>query len=363
MEPSNPNEDDDHDPDAFFNAMDEFPFYDCLVSFTDQSEPSTSSPSLYHIDPNPSPEILPASTTLRRRPSALSGISGKESNVSSISSEIDSIRDTGRSFRDRKYKLYLNLKENEDKSESVQARVSGLSGTNIEGSTVTTATDDRAGDSVDSAAELGDTSFNLLVFIAGLVIKAIGLQINIFIWFVTFPFWVLYNSYMFAVDPFQTMKRSREFFIGKVVKLWDLFCGFISPWMNEWLKEHKSIWRVALQCGWGLLWSFYVCFILCGLLVLSLVISGIMMRYFVEEPIQMKEILNFDYTKRSPVAYVPVISCAGTGYGMDSKEQTEVRKNSAFRAIPPKHKIQATVSMTLPESQYNRNLGVFQVLL
>ncbi|KAF3451336.1 hypothetical protein FNV43_RR07431 [Rhamnella rubrinervis] len=364
MEPSTSNDDDDHDPDVFFDAMEDFPYYDCLISFTDQSESSTSSSSLSHIDPNPSPEILPRPTTLRRRPSPLSGISGKESNVSSISSEIDSIRDTRRSFRERKYKLYLNLKENEDKSELAQARVSsvllpsGLNGTNNEGSIVTTATDDRTG---DSATELGDLSSNLLVFIAGLVIKAIGLQINIFISFITFPFWVLYNSYMFAVDPFQTMKRGREFLIGKVLKLWDLFCGFVSPWMNEWLKENKSIWKVALQCGWGLLWSFYVCFILCGLLVLSLVISGIMMRYIVEEPIRMKETLNFDYTKHSPVAYVPVISCASAGCGMDSKEQSEVGKSFAFRAIPPSHKLRVTVSLTLPESQYNRNLGVFQV--
>lgn len=274
------------------------------------------------------------------------------------------------SIRERKYKLYQNLKlDEEEQSESAQARVSSslvpgaLGGANNEGSTLTTAADDRAGgDSADSAAELGDPSFNLLVFVAGLVIKAIGLQINIFIWFISFPFWVLYNSYMFAVDPFQTMRRSREFLIGKLLTLWDLFCGFVSPWISECLKENKSIGKVALRCGWGLLWSLYVCFILCGLLVLSLVVSGIMMRYLVEEPIQMKEMLNFDYTKQKPVAYVPVMSCASAGCGLDNEGQPEVGKRLAFRAIPPSHKLQVTVSLTLPESLYNRNLGVFQVL-
>ncbi|KAH7545034.1 hypothetical protein FEM48_Zijuj01G0050600 [Ziziphus jujuba var. spinosa] len=361
--PSNPD-------DVFFDADDDFPFYDCHVSFSDEPDPSStssSSSSISHVDPNPPTDIISPSTSLRRRSSALASISGKESNDSSISSEINSARDARRSFRERKYKFYMNLKENEHKSESPQGGgVSSVlvpSGNNNEGSTVTSAADDRGGgdNSVDSAAELGDSSFNLLVFIAGLVIKAIGLQINLFISFVTFPIWVFYNSYMFAVDPFQTMRRGREYLIAKVLGLWDSFCGFCSPWVNEWLKEHKSIWKLALRCGWGLLWSFYVCFILCGLLVFSLVVSGITMRYLVEEPIQMKEILNFDYTKHSPVAYVPLISRAGAGCGMDGKEQNEVGRSLAFRVIPPSHKLQVAVSLTLPESQYNRNLGIFQV--
>ena len=32
-----------------------------------------------------------------------------------------------------------------------------------------------------------------------------------------------------------------------------------------------------------------------------------------------------------------------------------------MRAIPSNNKIKVTVSLTLPESDYNRNLGIFQV--
>ncbi|CAI0560704.1 unnamed protein product [Linum tenue] len=69
---------------------------------------------------------------------------------------------------------------------------------------------------------------------------------------------------------------------------------------------------------------------------MAIMVSSLMMRFLVEEPLQLREELNFDYTQSKPVAFVP-------------------------RVIPPKHKVQATILMTLPESGYNRNLGMFQV--
>lgn len=75
-----------------------------------------------------------------------------------------------------------------------------------------------------------------------------------------------------------------------------------------------------------------------------------------EEPIHVEEMLNFDYTKLSPVAYVPVGSIDGVNCGEDCKD-----KNEVMRIIPPRHRLQVIVGLTLPESEYNRNLGVFQV--
>lgn len=73
----------------------------------------------------------------------------------------------------------------------------------------------------------------------------------------------------------------------------------------------------------------------------------------------MNEVLNFDYTKHSPVAYVPVVLCKGIGCSEHCKE----RLGGGLGFVPPTHRLQATVSMTLPESEYNRNLGIFQVPL
>ncbi|MCD7470890.1 hypothetical protein HAX54_011092 [Datura stramonium] len=78
------------------------------------------------------------------------------------------------------------------------------------------------------------------------------------------------------------------------------------------------------------------------------------MRRLLEEPIESTKALNFDYTKTSPVAFVPLAS-TGLSTPLISKLKIE------DRPIPYNHKLQLTVSLTLPESEYNRKLGIFQV--
>ncbi|KAF9588858.1 hypothetical protein IFM89_016821 [Coptis chinensis] len=88
--------------------------------------------------------------------------------------------------------------------------------------------------------------------------------------------------------------------------------------------------------------------------------GGFVMRCLVEEPMQLVESLNFDYTRTSPVALVPIISCPSVYTGV--KYQDGIAKNVAgFRVLPPNHKLQLTVLLTMPESDYNRKLGIFQV--
>lgn len=149
--------------------------------------------------------------------------------------------------------------------------------------------------------------------------------------------------------------------MARVLRIWGVVGDNVKPFLYEWLKEHKSVWRLALRFGWGFLWASYVCVVLISLLVLAFIVSGFIMRHLVEEPIQRKETLTFDYTKNSPVAYVQVISCPGETRGVSNREKIEFENLGAPRVIPPKHKLQATVSLTLPESDYNRNLGIFQV--
>ena len=57
------------------------------------------------------------------------------------------------------------------------------------------------------------------------------------------------------------------------------------------------------------------------------------MRYLFDEPIQMKADLNFDFTKLRLVSYVPIISCADAGCGVDCEEQMEARRLMGFRVI------------------------------
>lgn len=360
MESPDPNTEDE---DVYFDALDNFPFYDCLSSL--DAPPERYSSSLTLFAPNPSPETASPAYTLRRRPFSLRTLSGEVSNDlsldldcdSTLSSEILAEIDTKPSFRERKYWIHRNANQKPD-PEPTQERFTSVTQAQGSNSTITTETDNRVDDnSADSAARLSDPSSNLLVFVAGLVIKAINFQINLFITFTTFPLLLLYHSYAIITNPFQTVRRGRDYLIQKLSKLGHTVRESTSPWLNDWSREHSWVWEVVSRCAWGLLWSVYVCVVLCGLLVSSLAVSAVLMRYLVEEPIQMKEVLIFDYTKPSPVASVPVASCGGAGCGEDCEE-----KISGFRVVPPGHRLQATISLTLPESEYNRNLGVFQVL-
>ncbi|TQE03129.1 hypothetical protein C1H46_011300 [Malus baccata] len=108
------------------------------------------------------------------------------------------------------------------------------------------------------------------------------------------------------------------------------------------MQAQKS---VAVNVGFAFFRSLYVCSMLLGILESGFVLSGFIMRHLVENPIQTTEALNFDYTKSSPVAFVPLMSSS---------------RVSSDCAIPYNHKLQLAVSLTAPESEYNHKLGVFQ---
>ncbi|KAL1567443.1 seipin-2-like [Salvia divinorum] len=138
--------------------------------------------------------------------------------------------------------------------------------------------------------------------------------------------------------------------------------GIVSEYVYEWLKEQRAIWKLGLKCGWGLLWSAYVCSVLVGLLVSAFVMGGVLIKVVVEEPIRMSRSLNFDYSEKSPVALVPIMSNAKmNGDVRHFMEKPEVLKAGESRAVPRDHGVHVTVSLTLPESEYNQHLGMFQV--
>lgn len=345
-----------NEEDQFFDAFDDFPFYDCLTF--DQSDPSTS-----HLP-----------STLRRRALSRRGISSKESGGESLP-ETSTLEDHSRtSSREPRYNLFRDLKPSDSTLVVTESPRDGVNPIRVSEenagveSTVTTAENDESLDqarySADSSAELSESlhsSSSLLLFIAGLVIKAIGFQLNLLISSITLPLSGISSFYMFIIDPFQALSHGRAYVITKLSNLWNSICGYFSPMMNDCLNYHKSIWNLLFRFGWGTFWATYVGCALCGLLFTSLATSGILMRYLVDEPLEIKEMLNFDYSKSSPVAYVPIVSCAAIGCGAKCMEKINVGNNVGSRVIPMDHKLKVTVSLTLPESEYNRYLGMFQV--
>lgn len=190
---------------------------------------------------------------------------------------------------------------------------------------------------------------NLLAFFAMSMMKFVGFQFNLFLDFVTFPIWLSYSSTMLFLFPFQTLRQVRGYLVRKFLTMLGVSGNIIT--------------MKAIRLGWGFFWSIFVCFMLLGVLASGFLFGGFLMGYLLEKPIQATETLNFDYTKTSPVAFVPITNHPGMGNpsSLIVKDNVKAGKDASPRAIPYNHKLQLTVSLTVPESDYNRNLGVFQV--
>lgn len=206
---------------------------------------------------------------------------------------------------------------------------------------------------------------NLMSFFAILVLRSIGFQINLFIAFLTLPIRLSYTTITFFLFPFRTLAKIRADLTKRVLKLWaDLYLSIASYILSR-LKAQKKVLNLAMRLGWAFFCSVSVFFVLFGLLVTGFLLGGFAMSRLVEKPMEMTEAINFDYMKESPAAFVPIVSYPGPAVssGLVSRESVEsVESAKVVRAIPYNHKLRLTVSLTLPESEYNRKLGVFQVL-
>ncbi|KAL5732204.1 hypothetical protein ACHQM5_004851 [Ranunculus cassubicifolius] len=176
--------------------------------------------------------------------------------------------------------------------------------------------------------------------------------------FVSFPIWFTYCLLLFMTDPIKTMKRAKDEMYERVYRVWNVCSESFAPFLLDKLKGQKSVGKLALKFGWGFVCSLYICVLMVGLLVIGFMIGWVTMRCLVEEPIQMTESLNFDYTRDSPVALVPIMSCPSSYSGV---KYHDFVKSSGGRVLPPNQNLQLTISLLVPESNYNRNLGVFQV--
>ncbi|KAF8108889.1 hypothetical protein N665_0104s0200 [Sinapis alba] len=184
---------------------------------------------------------------------------------------------------------------------------------------------DHQGD--DVFREATSTDWSLLGSLATLVIKSIEFQVSLMLSFIKFPPWLIRICLSFVLDPYRTMRRGRRYLLSRVVELYDSA-----------LKDDKHVLEAVRRLALRLLWAVHVGIVLFAMLVSAFMVSGFVITHLSHEPLVVKESLSFDYTKNSPEAYVPIT-----------------------RVKTPNHRTEVSVSMTLPESEYNRNLGMFQV--
>ncbi|XP_060189369.1 seipin-2-like [Lycium barbarum] len=199
-----------------------------------------------------------------------------------------------------------------------------------------------------------ELSFDFTAFLAVTMLKLFGFQMSLMVKLFTFPISLMNFWIMVLTLPFNTLTLAKENLKKQLMNLGTKSWLTLMSFVFSQIKAQRSMLKLTVRFCWALFWAAYVCFLLVGLLVMGFVVSGLTMRRLLEEPIETTKALNFDYTKTSPVAFVP-LAASGLSAPLVSKPKIE------DRPIPYNHKLQLTVSLTMPESEYNRKLGIFQV--
>ncbi|GJW77347.1 adipose-regulatory protein, seipin [Tanacetum coccineum] len=223
-------------------------------------------------------------------------------------------------------------------------------------------TDDVNDDSDVTVNSSNTAALSLVFTFVGFVFKAIAFQTTVLLAFLTFPIWFMYSSYVFFTDPFAIIRRVKACLLRRVTRLLRLCLGNVKCLLCKWVHRNKSTWSLCMKIAWGLFSSLFVAFVLVGLVVFAVAVSGVMMKWVVDEPVRILEELNFDYTSDSPMAFVPIMSCPDD-LCLECRENIEFGNVAQSRVIPLDHNLLATVSLNMPESDYNTNLGIFQLVL
>ncbi|XP_010111076.2 seipin-1 [Morus notabilis] len=107
---------------------------------------------------------------------------------------------------------------------------------------------------------------------------------------------------------------------------------------------HGSI-VLLKKLGFGVFGAAYVCMVLLVVLVVAVVLGVALVQMWVEEPVLLKEKLHFDYTEAHPKALFVF-------------ERSHKRKQIG---VPVGHTFSVSVVLLMPESDFNRDIGVFQL--
>lgn len=109
----------------------------------------------------------------------------------------------------------------------------------------------------------------------------------------------------------------------------------------------STITPLLKRFGLGFLSAAYVCMVLLLVLLLAAVLGVGFVHLWAEEPVFVREKLHFDYTHAHPVA---VFSFDGFS-------------NKKRIGVPIGHTFYISLLLVMPESNFNRDIGVFQVCL
>uniref|UniRef100_A0A803PTZ4 Seipin n=1 Tax=Cannabis sativa TaxID=3483 RepID=A0A803PTZ4_CANSA len=106
------------------------------------------------------------------------------------------------------------------------------------------------------------------------------------------------------------------------------------------------------RLGFGIVGAAYVCMVLLLVMIFAVVLGVGLVRFWVEEPVILKERLHFDFTEPHPRAMFSF----GNWQGFEMGE-----KKKPVMGVPMGHTFSVSVVLLMPESGFNREVGVFQL--
>ncbi|XP_057867186.2 seipin-3 isoform X3 [Cryptomeria japonica] len=203
-------------------------------------------------------------------------------------------------------------------------------------------------DSMPEPSSGGRGSSSFVFWLADIVIQAVGFQAWFMLRVLSLPSYLMHQGYHLP-STLLSVKENMSSLIDTVLQV----PSHLQP----------SVGRRIERIGWGCILSWYVFWLLLLLMLAAFVLSFFVMHTLVEKPVHMKEALYFDYTKPHPVAFVSLQSCSATSNLEDNHSSIKDRYQKNVlppRLIPANHRLEVAVELTLPESDHNIKLGIFQ---
>jgi hypothetical protein len=117
------------------------------------------------------------------------------------------------------------------------------------------------------------------------------------------------------------------------------------------LVKPKTVTRGIKNIAFGLIASLYVVVMLSILFVSAFMFSFLVVKSLICEPVNLNKELYFDYTKALPEASID----------FQESRMYSATENILRGVSLPTRRFHATVFLTMPESDFNKKLGIFQV--
>lgn len=167
------------------------------------------------------------------------------------------------------------------------------------------------------------------------------------------PFTKLTNQESAYTGHLLTLDSPAGWFIRLVAFIFELISGsflsIIAPFICL-LEESHALPSILVRrfvsflrrVLFGFVGALSAMAILIMIMLVSVLIGVLVVRFWVDEPVRMEEVVYFDYTLKEPSA---VVFLGG----------------HRRRGVPAGHLVVVVLDLILPESEYNRRLGMFQV--